>query len=236
MILLRTTNWMSRPAALIATVLLAQGCASLAPSSPAAGSAAPSASSTGATTTATTPIPAGAVGSGATSAAPSHPYRGVFQSQCQPLTEGLEFVDRIELTPQGSTVAVQYRKQFFGGTGCKADTLLVTFNLPVSQWTVGEAVTLQGKPGHRITTATPDGQITATPARPGAVEDKGDTFVLRFGEGGSKQLPVEKKTQGGRTKELRLVDGDRLYVSDQTAANDTDYPQTVDFDFPYQRQ
>lgn len=195
-------------AALLAVALLAQACTTPPPS------VAP-----------TQAAPGGA--------AAGHPYQGVFVSGCQPLVDGLAFLDRIELTPRGRDVAVQYRKVFFTDKQCRADTLLVTYNLPISHWTIGEPVLLNGKTGHRISTVTEPGKLTATPAQLDAITETPDAFVMRYGDG--KQLPVEKATEGARTKELRLVDQGRLYVSNQETASDEAFPETVDFDNFYER-
>lgn len=170
-------------------------------------------------------------------AATPNPWQGQWQSGCQQLVENtLYFIDIIELSPRGERDAqAQYRKRFYGAKGCPKKQALATFHLPPSRWIhKGEAV-WKDRPIVKVATETPDALLTATIHDRRKVRETAEAFVITYGPKDAI-VPVEKKSEGGTTLELRLIDGDRLYLSNQEQPAPDQFPPDIDLDNPFTRQ
>jgi hypothetical protein len=141
-------------------------------------------------------------------------YTGHFESGCQQLGEAFYTRDVADLIPAGGgKVNARYAKAIHDADGCGPASLVVVFHLPTVQWTFDGTTQYQGRTVDRIQTQpTGNGQLTASSARPGWLSETPTQFMLHH-NGGAKGLPVDKAVEQLPSKELRYLDGDRLYTS-----------------------
>jgi hypothetical protein len=140
-------------------------------------------------------------------------YTGHFESGCQQLGDAFYTKDLVDLTPAGPGIDARYGKAIHDAEGCEPSSLVVIFHLPTVQWVFDGTTQFQGRTVDRIQTMpTGNGQLTASRARAGWLSETPTQFVLHR-NGGGKGLPVDKAVEQTPTKELRYLDGDRLYTS-----------------------
>lgn len=165
-------------------------------------------------------------------AAPSTPaaYTGHFESTCQQLGEAFYTRDLIDLSEAGGGLQARYAKAIHDAEGCAPASLVVIFHMPPVQWTFDGTAQVQGRTVDRIQIrpVQDGGQLTASHARPGTLEETPTQFTLRR-NGQGRGLPVDKAVEQLPTKELRLLDGARLYTSNAEGPSDT-YPTEIDLE------
>lgn len=156
-------------------------------------------------------------------------YAGHFESGCQQLGEAFYTRDLIDLAPAGTGIEARYAKAIHDAEGCAPASLVVIFHMPAVQWSFDGTTQIQGRTVDRIQTKPIEGgQLTASHARAGWLGETPTQFLLqRHGQG--KGLPVDKTVDQVPAKELRLVEGTRLYTSAGDAPPDA-YPTDLDLD------
>lgn len=157
-------------------------------------------------------------------------YSGHFESPCQQLGEAFYTRDLIDLSNTGGGVQARYGKAIHDAEGCTPASLVVIFRMPPLHWTFDGTAQVQGRTVDRIQIrpVQEGGQLTASHARPGSLEETPTQFLLRR-NGQGEGLPVDKAVEQLPTKELRLLDGARLYTSNAEGPSDT-YPTEIDLE------
>jgi hypothetical protein len=137
------------------------------------------------------------------------------------------------LKQKGKRVDAKYDKVFYTAEGCDAGTWLATMHLPPVTWTIEGSVKIDGQAVDRITSYTPAGEISVTPAKAGLVQETPTSWVLKVGEA---QLPIEKKTEELTLKDLRQLRKDRLLLGDPDPLGTDGYPMALMHNHPLDRK
>jgi len=164
-------------------------------------------------------------------------YNGLFTSSCSELDQGLYFADAIELKPKGgSTVNAQYIKVFFTDSKCALESRLVQLRLPMATWEILQPVKTKDKTADQVKITLVAGPIAGVIFDASKVKETDAVFDIHYGTKDSN-LPIQKLTDAKVEKELRLVDGDTLYMSDSNLPTSPDgFPTGLDVSDVFSRQ
>jgi hypothetical protein len=163
-------------------------------------------------------------------------YQGLFLAACTELTEGLYYADAMQLKPIDAThVEAAYFKAFFSTTDCAGNSRLVRFALPVATWKIVGQTLIGDKMVDQVLVTLPAGPMTVVISNPDKVKETSDQFVISYGtQNGS--IPLQKLTKGSVDKELRLIEGAQLFMSDAAPSDSPDgFPSALLDSAPFER-
>jgi hypothetical protein len=164
-------------------------------------------------------------------------YNGLFISPCSELDNGLYFADALELKPKnGTTVNAQYIKAFFSSSQCETDSRLVQLRMPLATWEIVGLVTINDKSVDQVKVTLGAGLITGVISNASKVKETAAMFDISYGNKDSN-LPLQKQSDGAVEKELRLLDGNKLYFSDSGSPTSGDgFPTGLALDDAFLKQ
>lgn len=142
-------------------------------------------------------------------------YTGLFISNCSSVNEKLYSADALQLKPRDEKIVdAQYIKVFFRSPNCDRPSQLIKFEMPAATWEFIGQTLIDGKMVEQVIVNLPQGQLKGTIADDKRVKATKTSFLIQYGDAADDVLPLEKETDLSVEKELRYIDGNKLYFSD----------------------